>query len=97
VDHTALRSQGSAKNRFGHCGAVLTVDITEAKYIERWPSTTSTWAGWSGFDIPVNIIMEYILCYSSPAVHWSLLNISRLASREIPMEQNIKIRTVPAL
>jgi hypothetical protein len=26
----------------------------EAKYVEGWPSTTSAWAGWSRFDIPVN-------------------------------------------
>jgi hypothetical protein len=26
----------------------------EAKYVEGWPSTTSAWAGWSRFDIPVD-------------------------------------------
>jgi hypothetical protein len=26
----------------------------EAKYIESWPNTTSAWAGWSRFDIPVD-------------------------------------------
>jgi hypothetical protein len=26
----------------------------EAKYVERWPNTTSAWAGWSRFDIPVD-------------------------------------------
>ncbi len=26
----------------------------EAKYVERWPSTTSAWSGWSRFDIPVD-------------------------------------------
>jgi hypothetical protein len=26
----------------------------EAKYVEGWPNTTSAWAGWSRFDIPVD-------------------------------------------
>jgi hypothetical protein len=26
----------------------------KAKYIEYWPNTTSAWAGWRGFDIPVD-------------------------------------------
>jgi hypothetical protein len=26
----------------------------EAKYVECWPNTTSAWAGWSRFDIPVD-------------------------------------------
>jgi hypothetical protein len=26
----------------------------EAKYVERWPNTTSAWAGWIRFDIPVD-------------------------------------------
>ncbi len=26
----------------------------EAKYVESWPNTTSAWAGWSRFDIPVD-------------------------------------------
>ncbi len=30
------------------------VSTQEAKYVERWPSTTSAWAGWSRFDIPVD-------------------------------------------
>jgi hypothetical protein len=25
----------------------------EAEYIECWPNTTSAWASWKGFDIPV--------------------------------------------
>jgi hypothetical protein len=25
----------------------------EAKFVESWPNTTSAWAGWSIFDIPV--------------------------------------------
>jgi hypothetical protein len=31
-----------------------TVYTQEAKYVERWPSTTSAWAGWSRFYIPVD-------------------------------------------
>ncbi len=38
----------------------------------------------------------YIPCYSAPAVHWSLLHVTRLASRIILIEQNIKKRTGPA-
>jgi hypothetical protein len=34
--------------------------------------------------------MEYIPCYSAPAVHWGLLPVTRLASRKILNEQNIK-------
>ncbi len=26
----------------------------EAKYVEGWPNTTSAWAGWSRFEIPVD-------------------------------------------
>jgi hypothetical protein len=26
----------------------------EANYVESWPNTTSAWAGWSRFDIPVD-------------------------------------------
>ncbi len=34
----------------------------EAKYVERWPNTTSAWAGWSRFDIPVDRygMVEYV-------------------------------------
>jgi hypothetical protein len=42
-------------------------------------------------------LMEYILCYSALAVHWGLLPVTRLASRKILIEQNIKRRTGPAL
>jgi hypothetical protein len=30
----------------------------EAKYVESWPNTTSAWAGWSRFEIPVDIYCE---------------------------------------
>jgi hypothetical protein len=48
----------------------------EAKYVERWPNTTSAWAGWSRFDIPLDryggvhtllICTSYILV--SPTCH----------------------------
>ncbi len=32
----------------------VTAHPLEAKYVERWPSTTSAWAGWNRFDIPVD-------------------------------------------
>ncbi len=42
-------------------------------------------------------MVEYIPCYSAPALHWGLLPATRLASREILIEQNIKKRTGPSL
>jgi hypothetical protein len=42
-------------------------------------------------------ILEYIPCYGGPAEHWGLLPATRLASREILIEENIKKRTGPAL
>jgi hypothetical protein len=42
-------------------------------------------------------MVEYIPCYGAPAVHWSLLPATRLASRKILIEQNIKRQTGPAL
>jgi hypothetical protein len=41
----------------------------EAKYIECWPNTTSAWAGWSRFDIPVDRyggVHSLLICTSSP-------------------------------
>jgi hypothetical protein len=35
-------------------------------------------------------MVEYILCYRGPAEHWGPLPATRLASREILIEQNIK-------
>jgi hypothetical protein len=42
-------------------------------------------------------VVEYILCYGGPAEHWVPLSVTRLASRKILIEQNIKKRTGPAL
>ncbi len=72
----------------------------EAKYVERWPNTTSAWAGSSRFDIPVDRyggIHSLLICTSSPLVHWGFLPATRIASRKILIEQNIKKRTGPAL
>jgi hypothetical protein len=41
--------------------------------------------------------VEYILCYGSPTEHLDPLPTTRLASRKILIEQNIKKRTGPAL
>ncbi len=44
------------------------VNPQEAKYIERWPNTTSAWAGWSKFDIPVDRygrVHSLLICTSS--------------------------------
>ncbi len=35
-------------------------------------------------------MLEYIPCYGGPAEHWGLLPATRLASREILIEQNSK-------
>jgi hypothetical protein len=42
----------------------------EAKYIEIWPHTTSAWAGWRRFDIPVDkscevSVLSFLLYTSS--------------------------------
>jgi hypothetical protein len=42
-------------------------------------------------------MVECILCYGGPAEHWGPLPATRLASRKILIEQNIKQRTGPAL
>jgi hypothetical protein len=42
-------------------------------------------------------MVEYILSYGGPAEYWSPLAATRLASRKILIEQNIKKRTGPAL
>jgi hypothetical protein len=42
-------------------------------------------------------MVEYIPCYSAPAEYWGFLPATRLASRIILIEQNIKKRTGPAL
>jgi hypothetical protein len=42
-------------------------------------------------------MLEYIPCYGGPAEHWGLLPPTRLARREILIEQNIKKRTGPSL
>jgi hypothetical protein len=40
-------------------------------------------------------MVEYILCYGGPAEHWGPLPATRLASRKILIQQNIKKRTGP--
>jgi hypothetical protein len=42
------------KNNVGLSIYYWTDGTQEAKYCESWPSTTSAWAGWSRFDIPVD-------------------------------------------
>ncbi len=42
-------------------------------------------------------MLEYIFCHGGPAEHWGLLPATRLASREILIEQNIKKHTGPSL
>jgi hypothetical protein len=41
------------------------VNTQEAKYVESWPSTTSAWAGWSRFDIPMDrygVVYSLLIC-----------------------------------
>jgi hypothetical protein len=69
----------------------------EAKYVERWTSTTSDWAGWSGFYIPVDRYggaHSLLICTSSPLVFPTCHQASQ---QENTNEQNIKKRTGPAL
>jgi hypothetical protein len=70
---------------------LATGQTQEAKYVESWPNSTSAWAGWSRFDSPVDRYggVQYIPCYSAPAAHWSLLPVTRPASRKILSEKNI--------
>jgi hypothetical protein len=42
-------------------------------------------------------MLEYIPSYGAPVEHWRFLPATRLASRIILIEQNIKKRTGPAL
>jgi hypothetical protein len=51
--HHALSTQSRYyyKSESWGPGSVL---FHETKYIESWPNTTSAWAGWSRFDIPVD-------------------------------------------
>jgi hypothetical protein len=69
----------------------------EAKYVESWPNTTSAWAGWSRFDIPVDRydgVHSLLLCIR---ITPESSTCTRLANRKILIEQNIKKRTGPAL
>jgi hypothetical protein len=76
-------------------GNQCTVLLQEAKYVESWPNTNSAWAGWSRFDIPVDGgVHSLLLC---TRLHGGLLPVTRLPSRKILSEQNIKKRTGPAL
>jgi hypothetical protein len=55
VQLTAIRwidSRNCISTRSGQFFVV--VQGQEAKYVEKWPSTISAWAGWSRFDIPVD-------------------------------------------
>jgi hypothetical protein len=60
------------------------------KYVESWPSTTSAWAGWSRFDIPMDRYGGVHYLPICTAVYWDLLPATRLASIIILIEKNIK-------
>jgi hypothetical protein len=74
--YTALLLLNDERNRFGAWDKLHTDPIQEAKYIERWPNTTSAWVGWSRFDIPVDRygrVHSLLICTSitlvSPTCH----------------------------
>ncbi len=47
--------QYSSGNLYTQYFVQLFLGLTqEAKNVESWPNTTSAWAGWSRFDIPVD-------------------------------------------
>jgi hypothetical protein len=78
-------------------GGGLTLRGYTVHILECWPNTTSAWAGWSRFDIPVDRyggVHSLLRCTSRTL---GLLPATRLASREILIEQNIKKWTGPAL
>jgi hypothetical protein len=53
----------------GKIYGILQIQTQEAKYVERWPNTTSAWAGWSRFYIPVDRyggVHSLLICTSSP-------------------------------
>jgi hypothetical protein len=66
-------------------------------YVESWPNTTSAWAGWSRFDIPVDRYGGVHSLLHCTSITLGLLPATRLASRNILIEQNLKNRTGPAL
>jgi hypothetical protein len=73
------------------------VQSQEAKYVESWPNTTSAWAGWRRFDIPLDRyggVQSQLICTS---ITQGLLPATRLANREILIEQNTKKWTGPSL
>jgi hypothetical protein len=72
-------------------------ETQEAKYVESWPNTTSAWAGWSRFDIPVDRYDGVCSLLRRASSTLGSPTCTRLASREILNEQNIKKRTGPAL
>jgi hypothetical protein len=41
----------------------------EVKYVESWPNTNSSWAGWSKFDFQWIGMVEYTPCYSALGSH----------------------------
>ncbi len=64
-------------------GNQCTVLLQEAKYVESWPNTNSARAGWSRFDIPVDMyggVHSLLLC---TRLHWGLLPATRLDCRKI--------------
>jgi hypothetical protein len=67
---------GGVRYKYSTISRDQTLRCQEAKYIERWPNTTSAWAGWSRFDIPVDRydgVHSQLICTSrtlgSPTCH----------------------------
>ncbi len=49
-----LHRQQSPDGSHWLCSFTGGAQLQEAKYVESWPNTTSAWADWSRFDIPVD-------------------------------------------
>jgi hypothetical protein len=69
-------TQPEIKQRANERTDLGSVQTQEAKYIESWPNTTSAWASWSRFDIPVDRydgVHSLLICtsitLSSPTCH----------------------------
>ncbi len=90
TDHRTLNgAMYSVLTRAAQLKRIYTVYV-----LECWPNTTSAWARWRIFDIPVD---RYDGVHSLLQCSWGLLPATRLDSRKILIEQNIKSRTGPAL
>jgi hypothetical protein len=65
---TLFQEKPSSREVFLEKGPPVLSTPQEAKYVEHWPNTTSAWASWSRFDIPVDRyggVHSLLICTSS--------------------------------